>query len=225
MGRGKAAGSKERPRQPSSSEPARRDALASRRDGGVQGKAPPRSLKPTDPFPRDRRTDRDKAAGSQERPRRFPFAAGRMTRPRRFPFAGGQTARPRRFPFAAGQMTRPRRHCPVSRPPPPPFCRDAAPLARASAGQDPPGEGGGTRWKGWINRGAGDRCAAGVGSPLQSQGHPGDGLGERHRPSRAELRSLHGVALTVDTFVEVTIIVILRKLITMPVQSTLPSPQ
>jgi uncharacterized membrane protein (DUF373 family) len=41
----------------------------------------------------------------------------------------------------------------------------------------------------------------------------------------AELRYLHGVPLTVDTFVEVAIVVILRKLITMPVQSTLPSPQ
>lgn len=41
----------------------------------------------------------------------------------------------------------------------------------------------------------------------------------------AELRYLRGVPLTVDTFVEVAIVVILRKLITMPVQSTLPSPQ
>ena len=41
----------------------------------------------------------------------------------------------------------------------------------------------------------------------------------------AELRYLHGVPLTVDTFVEVAIVVILRKLITMPVQSTLPAPQ
>lgn len=41
----------------------------------------------------------------------------------------------------------------------------------------------------------------------------------------AELRYLHGVPLTVDTFVEVAIVVILRKLITMPVQATLPAPQ
>jgi hypothetical protein len=41
----------------------------------------------------------------------------------------------------------------------------------------------------------------------------------------AEIRYLRGHALTVDTFVEVAIVVILRKLITMPVQSTLPSPQ
>jgi Phosphate-starvation-inducible E family len=41
----------------------------------------------------------------------------------------------------------------------------------------------------------------------------------------AEIRYMRGYPLTVDTFVEVTIVVILRKLITMPVQSTLPSPQ
>ncbi len=41
----------------------------------------------------------------------------------------------------------------------------------------------------------------------------------------AEIRYLRGHPLTVDTFVEVAIVVILRKLITMPVQSTLPSPQ
>jgi hypothetical protein len=41
----------------------------------------------------------------------------------------------------------------------------------------------------------------------------------------AEIRYIRGHALTVDTFVEVAIVVILRKLITMPVQSTLPSPQ
>lgn len=40
----------------------------------------------------------------------------------------------------------------------------------------------------------------------------------------AEIRYLRGHPLTVDTFVEVVIVVILRKLITMPVQSTLPSP-
>ena len=41
----------------------------------------------------------------------------------------------------------------------------------------------------------------------------------------AEIRYLRGHPLTLDTFVEVAIVVILRKLITMPVQSTLPSPQ
>ena len=41
----------------------------------------------------------------------------------------------------------------------------------------------------------------------------------------AEIRYMRGHALTVDTFVEVAIVVILRKLITMPVQSTLPSPE
>lgn len=41
----------------------------------------------------------------------------------------------------------------------------------------------------------------------------------------AEIRYLRGYPLTVDTFVEVAIVVILRKLITMPVQSTLPSPE
>ncbi len=41
----------------------------------------------------------------------------------------------------------------------------------------------------------------------------------------AEIRFLRGHPLTVDTFVEVAIVVILRKLITMPVQSTLPSPE
>jgi hypothetical protein len=41
----------------------------------------------------------------------------------------------------------------------------------------------------------------------------------------AEIRYMRGHRLTVDTFVEVAIVVILRKLITMPVQSTLPSPQ
>ncbi len=41
----------------------------------------------------------------------------------------------------------------------------------------------------------------------------------------AEIRYMRGHPLTVDTFVEVAIVVILRKLITMPVQSTLPSPQ
>lgn len=40
----------------------------------------------------------------------------------------------------------------------------------------------------------------------------------------AELRYLKGVPLTVDTFVEVAIVVILRKLITMPVQAELPKP-
>lgn len=38
----------------------------------------------------------------------------------------------------------------------------------------------------------------------------------------AEIRYLRGHPLNVDTFVEVAIVVILRKLITMPVQSTLP---
>jgi uncharacterized membrane protein (DUF373 family) len=41
----------------------------------------------------------------------------------------------------------------------------------------------------------------------------------------AEIRYMQGHPLTVDTFVEVTIVVVLRKLITMPVQSNLPSPQ
>lgn len=41
----------------------------------------------------------------------------------------------------------------------------------------------------------------------------------------AEIRYLRGHPLNVDTFVEVAIVVILRKLITMPVQSTLPPPQ
>jgi uncharacterized membrane protein (DUF373 family) len=41
----------------------------------------------------------------------------------------------------------------------------------------------------------------------------------------AEIRYLRGHPLNVDTFVEVAIVVILRKLITMPVQSTLPSPE
>ena len=41
----------------------------------------------------------------------------------------------------------------------------------------------------------------------------------------AEIRYMRGKPLNVDTFVEVAIVVILRKLITMPVQSTLPSPQ
>jgi uncharacterized membrane protein (DUF373 family) len=40
----------------------------------------------------------------------------------------------------------------------------------------------------------------------------------------AEIRYMKGHALNVDTFVEVAIVVILRKLITMPVQSTLPPP-
>jgi len=40
----------------------------------------------------------------------------------------------------------------------------------------------------------------------------------------AEIRYMRGRALTLDTFVEVAIVVILRKLITMPVQSTLPNP-
>jgi uncharacterized membrane protein (DUF373 family) len=41
----------------------------------------------------------------------------------------------------------------------------------------------------------------------------------------AEIGYMRGHKLTVDTFVEVAIVVILRKLITMPVQSTLPSPE
>lgn len=41
----------------------------------------------------------------------------------------------------------------------------------------------------------------------------------------AEIRYLKGHPLQIDTFVEVAIVVILRKLITMPVQSELPSPQ
>jgi len=41
----------------------------------------------------------------------------------------------------------------------------------------------------------------------------------------AEIRYMRGHQLTVDTFVEVAIVVLVRKLITMPVQSTLPSPQ
>jgi hypothetical protein len=41
----------------------------------------------------------------------------------------------------------------------------------------------------------------------------------------AEIRYMRGHKLTVDTFVEVAIVVLVRKLITMPVQSTLPSPQ
>jgi hypothetical protein len=41
----------------------------------------------------------------------------------------------------------------------------------------------------------------------------------------AEIGYMRGHKLTVDTFVEVAIVVILRKLITMPVQSILPSPQ
>jgi hypothetical protein len=41
----------------------------------------------------------------------------------------------------------------------------------------------------------------------------------------AEIRYMRGHKLNVDTFVEVAIVVIVRKLITMPVQSTLPSPQ
>lgn len=41
----------------------------------------------------------------------------------------------------------------------------------------------------------------------------------------AEIRYMKGHPLTVDTFVEVAIVVILRKLITMPVQSILPSAQ
>jgi uncharacterized membrane protein (DUF373 family) len=41
----------------------------------------------------------------------------------------------------------------------------------------------------------------------------------------AEIRYMQGHALTLDTFVEVAIVVILRKVITMPVQSTLPTPQ
>lgn len=44
-------------------------------------------------------------------------------------------------------------------------------------------------------------------------------------PITAEIRYMRGHPLTVDTFVEVAIVVILGKLITMPVQSTLPSPQ
>ncbi len=40
----------------------------------------------------------------------------------------------------------------------------------------------------------------------------------------AEIRYMRGHPLTVDTFVEVPIVVILRKLITTPMQSTLPSP-
>ncbi|HMT14248.1 MAG TPA: phosphate-starvation-inducible PsiE family protein [Aestuariivirga sp.] len=40
----------------------------------------------------------------------------------------------------------------------------------------------------------------------------------------AEIRYMKGHPLNVDTFVEVAIVVILRKLITMPVQSTLPPP-
>ncbi|WP_294539302.1 phosphate-starvation-inducible PsiE family protein [uncultured Rhodoblastus sp.] len=41
----------------------------------------------------------------------------------------------------------------------------------------------------------------------------------------AEIGYMRGHQLTVDTFVEVAIVVILRKIITMPVQSTLPSPE
>ncbi|PPQ33464.1 hypothetical protein CCR94_01680 [Rhodoblastus sphagnicola] len=41
----------------------------------------------------------------------------------------------------------------------------------------------------------------------------------------AEIRYMRGHKLNVDTFVEVAIVVLVRKLITMPVQSTLPSPQ
>lgn len=41
----------------------------------------------------------------------------------------------------------------------------------------------------------------------------------------AEIRYLRGHALTVDTFVEVAIVVTLRKLITTPVHSAAPSPQ
>lgn len=41
----------------------------------------------------------------------------------------------------------------------------------------------------------------------------------------AEIRYMRGHKLTVDTFVEVAIVVLVRKLITMPVQSNLPSPQ
>ncbi|MCW2283679.1 uncharacterized membrane protein (DUF373 family) [Rhodoblastus acidophilus] len=41
----------------------------------------------------------------------------------------------------------------------------------------------------------------------------------------AEIRYMRGHKLSVDTFVEVAIVVLVRKLITMPVQSTLPSPQ
>jgi hypothetical protein len=41
----------------------------------------------------------------------------------------------------------------------------------------------------------------------------------------AEIRYMRGNRLTVDTFVEVAIVVLVRKLITMPVQSNLPSPQ
>jgi uncharacterized membrane protein (DUF373 family) len=41
----------------------------------------------------------------------------------------------------------------------------------------------------------------------------------------AEIGYMRGQKLTVDTFVEVAIVVILRKLNTMPVQSTLPSPE
>ena len=41
----------------------------------------------------------------------------------------------------------------------------------------------------------------------------------------AEIRYMNGHKLTVDTFVEVAIVVIVRKLITMPVQSTTTSPQ
>ncbi|HRK24654.1 MAG TPA: phosphate-starvation-inducible PsiE family protein [Beijerinckiaceae bacterium] len=40
----------------------------------------------------------------------------------------------------------------------------------------------------------------------------------------AEIRYLRGHPLQIDTFVEVAIVVILRKLITMPVQSALPAP-
>lgn len=40
----------------------------------------------------------------------------------------------------------------------------------------------------------------------------------------AEIRYMRGHPLNVDTFVEVAIVVLLRKLITMPVQSTLPPP-
>lgn len=40
----------------------------------------------------------------------------------------------------------------------------------------------------------------------------------------AEIRYMRGHALNVDTFVEVAIVVILRKLITMPVQSNQPAP-
>jgi hypothetical protein len=41
----------------------------------------------------------------------------------------------------------------------------------------------------------------------------------------AEIRYMRGHKLNVDTFVEVAIVVLVRKLITMPVESTLPSPQ